>query len=70
MLKQQDYGGNGELRGKGRNQSRVDIRGPNVLESPRNSAQNLDRIFAFGAAPVTAIKPRGDGKDDHHKGIP
>ena len=57
MLKQQDDGGNRELRSKGRDQSRVDIGGSNVLESPRNGAQNLDRVFAFRICPVTAVKP-------------
>jgi hypothetical protein len=69
VLEQQDDGGNGELRGKGGDQSRIDIGGSDVLESPRNSAQNLDRIFAFDS-PVTAVKPCGNGKDDHYKGIP
>jgi len=41
-----------------------------VLESSRNGAQNLDRIFAFGVDPVTAVEPRGDGKDDHDKSVP
>ena len=70
MLKQQDDGGSRELRSKGRDQSRVDIGGSNVLQSSRNGAQNLDRVFAIGIDPMTAEKPRGKGKDDHNKGIP
>ena len=70
MLKQQDDGGNRNLGSKGGEQSRVDIWGSNMFESPRDRAQNPDRIFAFGVDPVTAIKPRGEGKDDHDKGVP
>ena len=58
------------MRGKGRDQSRVDIRGFDVLESPRNGAQNPDRIFAFGVGPVATVKPRRKGNDDHDGGIP
>jgi len=70
MLKQQDDGGNRELRSKGGDQGGVDIRGPNMLESSRNGAQYPDRVFAFGVDPVTAEKPRGKGKDDHDESIP
>lgn len=70
MLEKQDDCGNGELRSKGREQSRVDIWSSNVLESPRNGTQDPNRIFAFGVGPVTAVKPRGKSKDDHDKGIP
>jgi len=70
VLEQQDDGGNRELRGKGRDQSRVDIRGFDVLESPGNGAQNPDRVFAFGVGVVTAIKPRRKGNNDHDEGIP
>ena len=70
VLKQQDDGGNRELRAKGGDESRVDIRGPDVLESARNRAQNLDWGFAFGVEPVTAVKPGGKGEDYHDKGIP
>ena len=38
MLKQQDDGGNRELRSKSGDQSRVDIRGSDVLESAGNGA--------------------------------
>ena len=38
MLKQQDDGGNRELRSKRGDQSRVDIRGSDVLESAGNGA--------------------------------
>ena len=70
MLEQQDDGGDRELRGKGRDQSRVNIRGFDVLESPRNGAQDPNRIFAFGIDPVAAVKPRRKGDDDHDEGIP
>jgi len=70
VLEQQDNGGNRELRGKGREEGRVDVGGSDVLESPRNRAQNPDRIFAFGICPMTTEKPCGEGKDDHDKGIP
>ena len=70
MLKQEDDGGNRELRGKSRDQSGVDIGGSNVLEPSRNGAQNLDGVFAAGIDPVAAVKPCGEGKDDHNKGIP
>ena len=70
MLEQQDNGGNRELRGKGREEGRVDVGGSDVLESPRNRAQNPDRISAVGACPMTTEKPCGEGKDDHDKGIP
>lgn len=70
MLKQQDDGGDGELRSEGRNQGSVYIRGANLLESPRNGAQYPDRVFAFGVDSVTAVKPRGKGKDDHDESIP
>lgn len=70
MLEQQDDSGDGELRGKGRNQSRVNVRGSDVFETSRNGAQNLDWIFAFGVDPVTAVEPCGNGDDEHDKGIP
>ena len=70
MLEQQNDGGNRELRGEGRDQSRVDIRGSDVFEPPRNGAQNPDGIFAFGVGPVAAIKPRRKGDNNHDKGIP
>ena len=70
MLKEEDDGGSRKLRSKGGDQSRVDIRGSNVLESSRNGTQNLDRVFAFGICPVTAEKPGGNGKDDQNKGVP
>jgi len=70
VLKQQDDGSNRELRGEGGDKRRVDIRGSDVLESPRNGAQDPDGIFAFGVGPVAAIKPRRKGNNDHDKGIP
>jgi hypothetical protein len=70
MLEEQDDYCNRKLSSEGGDQSRVDIGGPNVLESSRNGAQDPDRVFAFGINPVTAVKPGGKGKDDHNKGIP
>ena len=58
VLKHQNDGGNGELRSKGRDQTRVDVRGPDVFESSGNGAENLDGILAFDAT-VSAIKPCG-----------
>jgi len=40
-----------------------------VLEAGGNSQQNLDRIFAGLALPVTAIKPGSEGQDNDDEGI-
>lgn len=56
MLEHQDDGGNWELGTKGRDQTRVDIKGSDVLESPGNGKENLDRILAFDAT-MAAIEP-------------
>ena len=70
MLEQEDDGGDRELGGKGRDQSRVDLRGLDMLQSPRNGAQNPDGILALGVSPVTAKEPRRKGDNDHDEGIP
>lgn len=40
-----------------------------MLEAGGNSQQNLDRIFAGLALPVTAIEPGSKGQDDNDEGI-
>jgi len=40
-----------------------------VLETGRNSQQNLDRIFSGLAFPVTAIEPGRKGQDDDDESI-
>lgn len=69
VLKHQNDGGNWELRSKGRDQTRVDIRGSDVLKSPGDGAENLDGILAFDPT-IAAIKPRSKDQDNHDEGIP
>jgi hypothetical protein len=69
VLKHEDYGGNRELRTKGRDQGWVDVGGTDVLKSTGNRPQELDGIFAFDTAMAT-VKPGGKGEDNHDESVP
>lgn len=69
MLKDQNDGGNRDLRSKGSDKTGVDVGGSDVLESTRNGAEDLYRILSFDAT-MAAIKPCSKSQDDHNEGIP
>ena len=69
MFEHQDDSGNREFRSKGRDQTRVNIRGSDVLETSGDGTQNLDGVFAFDSA-MTAVKPGSKSEDNNDESIP
>ena len=69
MLEEQNDRRDGQLGGECGHKLAVNRWCTHVLETTRNSLQDLDRVLAALALAVAAKEPRGEGEDDDDEGV-
>ena len=69
MLEKQDDRRDRDLASHSCHQLAIDDRGPNVLETARNSHEDLDRVLSRFTLVVPAVEPRRDREDDDDEGV-
>ena len=57
MFKQENDSRDRKLAGERSNEIGIDVRGPDVVETPRDRLQDFDGVFSFLVLTVSAVKP-------------